>query len=237
MFKNLRLENILITDSETTLIDSLSSTIELQSTVLMLADNSFALKSLIKSIGGIYPPNSGRILLDDIDIFSNDRINEDLIKKNISFIFEKGALLSNLSILQNLLLTLDFHFPNEDHNKKIKRINAYLNEFELNINLNDRPSQLNIEQIKLLGFIRGLLSEPEIIIYDEPFRYTDANSKKIIIRKMKELKGNNITQIIKTQFNEDFVKFCNLIYYIINGKLIFSGSLKDFINSQFEFRG
>ena len=82
MFKNLRLENILITDSETTLIDSLSSTIELQSTVLMLADNSFALKSLIKSIGGIYPPNSGRILLDDIDIFSNDRINEDLIKKN-----------------------------------------------------------------------------------------------------------------------------------------------------------
>ncbi len=229
------LENLKIYSDESELLNCDTFTIPLKSTTLFLSDNSQTLQYLIKAIGGIRIPDSGNIYLGGYNVFDINNNVENIIKKRISYVFENGALISNLNIEQNLILTLDFHFPKESYDKKIRRIKAFLQDFELDIDINLRPYQLKIEQIKLLGFIRALLSEPDIIIYDEPFRYTDSNTKKLIIRKLNELKANLITQIIKTQFNEDFVRHCDLIYYIKAGKLVFSGSIKDFIDSQTDY--
>ncbi len=234
MHNLIKIENLTIYADELLLIDNLSINIMPESTVLVLSDNGLSIKYLLKSIAGIHFPDSGNLMLDNSNIYTFNKNEENDIRKRISFVFEKGALLSNLDLEKNLLLTLDFHFPNEPYERKISRIKAFLHDFELDLDLSLRPSQIKEEQIKLLGFIRSLLSEPSLVIYDEPFRYTDANTKKIIIRKMRELKANNITQIIKTQFNEEFVKHCDIIYYIKKGKLFFSGNIKDFIDSQIE---
>jgi len=235
MLNKIKVNKLRITLDGTALVDDASFTIPLKSTTLILADNSLTSQYLLKTIGGIRIPDSGNVLLENYDVFDTNPIVENIIKKRISYVFENGALISNLNILQNLLLTLDFHFPTEPFEKKISRINAYLNDFELDIDLNFRPSELKIEQLKLLGFIRALLSEPDIIIFDEPFMFTDTNTKKIIIRKMKELKANQYTLIIKTQFNEEFVKQCNLVYYFKLGRLVFDGPIENYIKFQTEF--
>ncbi|MFH1042858.1 MAG: ATP-binding cassette domain-containing protein [bacterium] len=196
----------------------------------IISDNGLLVKLLLKSIGGILPPERGTIFIDGNDIYTNDFILQKKIRQKTSFVFENGGLLSNLSLEANLLLPINFHFPEISYDKKMQRINAYLNEFELDIDLSKRPAQIDIEIAKQIGFIRALLTEPEILIYDEPLRFTNSLGKRNVLRKITDCRNENCTQIIKNQSSFIFFKRADWIIEICENKLYFEGKPEDYLN-------
>ncbi len=229
--KNIKIINLDISSNNNPVIRNLSFNIPISRTTLIIGDDGHLLKLLLKSIGGIINPEKGTILLDGENIFSTDANLLKKTRQKTSFVFENGGLLSNLSIEANLLLPVNFHFPNISYEKKMQRIHAYLEEFELEVDLKKRPADTSIEINKQIGFIRALLTEPEVIIYDEPLRFTNSLGKRNILRKISDFRNENRTQIIKNNSSFIFFKRTNWIIEIKGNKLLFEGTPEEYINS------
>ena len=116
-------------------------------------------KSLFFSIlAGVKSPNSGDIFFKEKSIFNSSfRTLQDLRKK-FGIVFQLPALISNLSLRDNLKLTL----------RSEAEVLAIARDFQLEPYLNLRPSAISQGQLYRFALCRALLPNPEILLWDEP---------------------------------------------------------------------
>ncbi|MCF8260243.1 MAG: ATP-binding cassette domain-containing protein [Melioribacteraceae bacterium] len=201
--------------------------------VLVMGTYSSGGELLIKSIAGIIEPNSGEILINGDNIF--DAKSNEIVKmrKLTSYVFDNGGLISNLSIEQNLLLPLNIHFPNLTDKEKEVRLNGYLIQFGLNDYRNKRPSELNIELRKLIGYVRALITNPKIIMMNEPLANLSAGTSEKFIDTIINLHGKGITQIINTYSTSSLLKMADRVVVMEHGHMNFIGNREDFYETHF----
>ncbi len=186
---------------------------------------------LLRMMCGITEPQQGNIYIEKIDIFNDSPERIKNIRKKISFVFNRGGLISNLSILENLLLPLDFHFPDEDHTMKLDKIKAIFEHFGLNINLlSERPATLHPQFKKLMLIIRAFLPNPAIILYDNPLVDLELSFKKKIIGYLYKLQSNGVTQIFVST-SDVLLELSDVNLVFKSGCLIESGKWEDLIMS------
>jgi ABC-type transporter Mla maintaining outer membrane lipid asymmetry ATPase subunit MlaF len=189
---------------------------------------------ILKSLCGLYDLNSGEVT------FGNEIINpihdKDLrsIRKKLSFVYRSGGLLSNLTVIENLLLPLDFHYPEKTSNEKMEIITDYISSFEIAKSiLEKRPAQLAVHEHKLILIIRGFVTFPKIIFYEEPTDGLDIRSRILVIREiLRRRKEKKCLQIYSTHFENKLMKFSDSLIVIEEGKLIESGSITELSDSE-----
>ena len=126
---------------------------------------------LFKVLTGTLRPISGEILYDNINLYDSDFMNLALSRKKIGAIFETPAILSNLTLLENIQLVLKARNAEfDDH------VNKLIDDFELRISLSQRPVDLSKEQILSFSYLKIMISKPKFIFIDD-FR---AHSNKTI---------------------------------------------------------
>jgi ABC-type lipoprotein export system ATPase subunit len=155
---------------------------------------------LLNVIGGIQPPQyhhqQARVLFQGLDMYeSGERVIKE-IKKKIAFVFCEGTLVSNLTIKENLLLPLRYHYPGFDDAAVMEKINGDFNYFGIPDVLEKRPAEISYDVRKKLAFIRVSLQEPELILMDKPFFNLDEHERDRVIRYLENLKSKGITFII-----------------------------------------
>jgi ABC-type transporter Mla maintaining outer membrane lipid asymmetry ATPase subunit MlaF len=187
---------------------------------------------LLQIICGITEPSTGKVLIDGTDLLNGTPEKIRDVRRSLSFVFNRGGLISNLSILENLLLPLDYHFPEMGREAKLDLITRFLNQFSLQTSvLNERPAKLHPQIAKMLLLIRAFLPEPRIILYDNPLGDLEYSFRKKIFSYISTLQSKNVTQIFVST-SDILLEIADIDLVFKSGKLIESGQWNELLFSQ-----
>ncbi|MFO0011346.1 MAG: ABC transporter ATP-binding protein [Planctomycetota bacterium] len=161
-------ESLTIRFGRQVILSDMTISIARGETVAIIGESGCGKTMFLKSLAGLIPASSGRILFDGIDIYSMSDAELTALRKRFGFVFQNAALFDSLNIEQNVA------FPMMQHGvpsgkSSLQLIEQRLAEVGLPRNvLPKRPSQLSGGMRKRVGLARALILEPELLLYDEP---------------------------------------------------------------------
>lgn len=180
---------------------------------------------LLKQIIGLIQPTSGTIIVDGIDIAQlHGKELEECFSK-FGYVFQFAALLDSLNIYENIGITLIEQGKSSEEILPIVKEKLALVQLSQDI-LDKYPSELSGGMRKRVGLARTLVTNPEIILYDEPTTGLDPITSRVIHELMFDMqKKLNITSVVISHDVETF-KYADKIALLHEGKIEYFGDAK-----------
>ncbi len=180
---------------------------------------------LLKNIMGLMKPNSGTIEIDGKNPATLSESERKELYKKCGYVFQFAALLDSLTIFENVGLTLLEHGMPEEEVLPIVKEKLSLVSLGHEI-LYKYPSDLSGGMRKRVGIARTLVTNPSIILYDEPTTGLDPITAHIIHNLMKSMqKQFEVTSVIISHDTEVF-KYVDYVALLHEGKIQFFGDAK-----------
>ncbi|MDI1494904.1 MAG: ABC transporter [Cenarchaeum symbiont of Oopsacas minuta] len=206
-------------------INDVSLSLESGQFVLIVGSSGSGKSTLLNVMGMLDRPTSGTIFIDGIDYTKlDDNQVSTLRNKKIGFIFQFSNLLSDLTVMENVML------PRQISGNECK---AHRDAFELlgAVGLkNQAYKQANAisgGQMQRVAIARGLINHPSIVLADEPTGNLDSVSSKDVVNLMKSIaKKLDCTFVIVTHDEEQFGKVDRVIT-INDGKIVKDTAILD----------
>jgi phospholipid/cholesterol/gamma-HCH transport system ATP-binding protein len=179
-------------------LDQVSLNIEEGENVVVFGRSGSGKSVLLKCIVKLMEPDAGDIFIEGQNIknLSDKKLNE--LRKYIGFLFQSAALYDSMSVRENLEFPLvrNFNFAPAEREKKIKEV---LEKVSLEDSIDKMPAELSGGMKKRIGLARTIITEPRLILYDEPTTGLDPITSKEISQLIVELqKDLHTTSIIVT---------------------------------------
>lgn len=180
---------------------------------------------LLKQIIGLIEPTSGEVFINDVDSTALSKKDKQAVFAQFGYVFQFAALLDSLTIFQNIGITL------LEHGKKENEVLPLVKQKLALVNLNEEvlnkfPSELSGGMKKRVGLARTLMTQPKIILYDEPTTGLDPITARVIHELMFSMQKHfNITSIIISHDVEIF-KYADNVALLHEGKIRFFGDAK-----------
>jgi putative spermidine/putrescine transport system ATP-binding protein len=189
--------------------------------VTLLGPSGCGKSTLLRCLAGLEVVSSGKVYLDGSDITDVSARN-----RGIGMVFQQYSLFPNLSVYQNVAYGLkQKKMPKIEIKKKVKQI---LNLVGLEEKINQYPSQLSGGQQQRVALARAIVTEPKVLLLDEPLSAIDAllrRNLQIEIRRIqKEL---NITTIFVTHDQDEAMVLSDMIHLFNEGFIEQSGTAID----------
>ena len=181
---------------EKNILENISLTINKNDKIAILAESGSGKTTLIKLLLGFYKPQSGKILINNIDI--ND-INIKDIRRKINYINQRTLLLND-TIINNMKFGNN-KSDNEITNllKNYNLLTLFKNSVQQTVDIGGKNISLGMQ--KVIFLVRGILKESEVYIFDEPLTSLDKETRKKIIKMIGDYTKNK-TLVIITHDNE-----------------------------------
>jgi len=180
---------------------------------------------LLKQIVGLIKPTSGKIIVDGINVTKlTDRELNQYFKK-VGYVFQFAALLDSLNVFENIGITL--LEAGESRKKILPIVKEKLAMVQLEEDtLHKYPSELSGGMRKRVGLARTLVTNPEIILYDEPTTGLDPITERIIHELMHDMqKQLKVTSVVISHSVESF-KYADKVALLYDGVIKFYGDAK-----------
>lgn len=173
--------------------------------------------TLLNIIGGLLTPDSGQVYINDVDI---TKLNEndllDFRRDHIGYVYQSFNLIPELTAEENI--KLPSYFGKKTIN--MERFYMLINTLELTERLSHRPSQLSGGQQQRVSIARALLTNPDVILCDEPTGNLDSVSGNNVMNLLLDLQRKFHTTIIMVTHNLQLAKMTDSIIHIENGKIV-----------------
>ncbi|MDQ7048416.1 MAG: ABC transporter ATP-binding protein [Enterobacterales bacterium] len=198
-----------------------------QGEILVVMGGSGSGKStLLRNMLGLMMPSQGEILFNGKDICKVNQAELAKLRQSMGVAFQGGALLSSLSVGDNIKLPLRQH---TDLDEKTISIMARL-KLEL-MNLAEyedlMPSELSGGMLKRAGLARAVIMDPKILFFDEPSAGLDPVTSVELDQLILDLReAMNMTIIVVTHELESAFKIADRIAVLFDGKLVTIGSVE-----------
>ena len=172
--------------------------------------------TLLNCIATVIKPTSGQILLSGVDISSFDGTKLSEYRGNkIGYLFQDFALLDNLTGKENILLPLSIHnVAMVTAEKKLNEIASFLGITDV---LSKLPSQMSGGQKQRVAAARCLISDPDIILADEPTGALDTKAARLLMEKLSEINQKEEHTILMVTHDPNAASFCSRILFIQDG--------------------
>jgi putative ABC transport system ATP-binding protein len=153
--------------------------------------------TLLNMLGCLDRPDSGRYLLDGVDVstFDDERAS-DFRNRRIGFVFQSFHLLPRLTVLENALLPRRF-LRGSDAGLE-QRAHDLLGRMGLQRHLSHRPGQLSGGQMQRVAIARALLMKPALLLADEPTGNLDSKSAADVLALIAEVHAAGQTVVLVT---------------------------------------
>jgi len=192
-------------------------------TLVIVGSSGMGKSVLLKTIVGLVKPDTGSVLIEDINITKCSSSDLHLARKRVGYVFQEAALFDSLSIFENVAFGLrTLTSLKEDEIKQ--RVRRCLEMVCLNNVESLRPSELSGGMKKRVGIARAVAYKPRYILYDEPTAGLDPVMSDIINELIMYLKKHlKVTSIIVTHDMKSAYKIADRIMMLHEGKMIFDG--------------
>lgn len=174
--------------------------------------------TLLNCIATIIKPTSGRVLLNGKNISAFD--SKDLAKyrgSRIGYLFQDFELLDNLTGKENILLPLSIHgMDSTKAHTKLDELTAFL---EITDVLDKFPSQMSGGEKQRVAAARSLISDPDIVLADEPTGALDTRSARNLLNKLEGINKSSGRTILMVSHDANAASFCSRILFIQDGEI------------------
>ncbi len=173
--------------------------------------------TLLDIIGLLDRATSGSYTLNGEDVAGiSSRRQAKIRAKKIGFVFQNFNLIQDLSVLENVALPLVYTgMPNL---ARLKAASAALDRFHLQEREYYLPSQLSGGQQQRVAIARAIVSDPEIILADEPTGNLDSRSSHIVMEELKAIHEEGNTIIMVTH-NPALTTYATRVINMLDGQI------------------
>ena len=190
---------------------------------------------LLKCMVGLLEPDAGEIYIDGKSVLKIPIKELNEIRKYIGFLFQSAALYDSMSVRENLEFPLirNFNFSPKEREEKVKRV---LEKISLEEAIDKMPAELSGGMKKRIGLARTIITEPKLILYDEPTTGLDPITSKEISHLIIDLQEDlNVTSIIVTHDLSCAKIVADRAIVLRDAKIMYEGNLKNLTSTNDKF--
>ncbi len=168
--------------------------------------------TLLNAVGGLIRPDSGEVLYKGENIYrQKEKYLNYYRKTDVGFMFQQFHLMPYLTVIENIRLTC----YKESHSN---RINFYLDKCSL-LDMKDKyPSELSVGEKQRASFIRAIISDPKLLLADEPTGNLDPGNSEMLMSLIEEYHKEGGT-VVLVSHDPNAVRYSNLNIRIILGRI------------------
>ena len=206
-------------------LHGLSITVDSGETVVLLGSNGNGKSTLMKCITGLVQPDSGEIVLE-IDGKRTDLVGkkpEEIVAAGISMVPEGRRLFAALTVEENLYLGA---YRKQAREKIVDNLDFVYETFpRLRERRNQLAGSMSGGEQQMVAVARGIMSDPTILLIDEPSVGLAPNLVSHMIEKIRELKDKkNLTVLMAEQNFNQAIKIADRGYIIVHGEIEFAAN-------------
>lgn len=197
----LTLQNItkrfLTTEVETTALNNINLEIARGEFLAIMGPSGCGKSTLLNVIGMLDQPTSGAYFFDGVDVagYSESQL-ADTRKENLGFIFQSFNLIDELSVADNIGLSLLYRDVSNADRKQ--RVGAVMERLEISARANHFPPQLSGGQQQRVAIGRALVAEPSVILADEPTGNLDTAHGDEVMAMLHAINDDGATVVMVT---------------------------------------
>ena len=174
--------------------------------------------TLLNCISTIDKVTSGHILISGTDVteLRGEKLNK-FRREDLGFIFQDFNLLDTLTAYENIALALTIQGKKpKEIDEKIKEVAKTLNITKI---LNKFPYQMSGGEKQRVASARAIVTNPKLILADEPTGALDSKSSRMLLEKLEDLNQSLNATILMVTHDAFTASYCSKIYFIKDGKI------------------
>lgn len=213
-------------------IDDISFTVNEGEFVAIMGASGSGKTTLLNCISTIDRVTAGNIFLEDTDVthLKGRKLNQ-FRREKLGFIFQDFNLLDTLTAYENISLALSIQkYPVREIDKAVKNIAEQLGITDV---LKKYPYQMSGGQKQRVASARAIVTEPKLVLADEPTGALDSKSARMLLERFEYLNKNNGTTIMMVTHDSFTASYTSRVIFIKDGKIFSELSRGDDSRKQF----
>lgn len=216
------------------ILKGISASFEKGKTSLIIGQSGAGKTVLLKSLLGLYKPDSGAILYDDVSTSDMSLKTERELRKEIGMVFQGSALFDSMTVEENVMFPLKM-FSNDSNEAMLDRVNFVLNRVNLENSNYKLPAELSGGMQKRVAIARAIAMKPKYLFCDEPNSGLDPQTSILIDNLIQEITHEyNITTVINTHDMNSVMQIGQKIIFLKEGLKAWEGTSEDIFRTDNE---
>lgn len=204
--------------SLTKAIDNISFDVERGEFIAIMGASGSGKTTLLNCISTIDKVTSGHIYLNDLDVttLKGNKLSE-FRREELGFIFQDFNLLDTLTAYDNIALALSIQNKSvKNLDEKIKEVSKYLNITHV---LNKYPYQMSGGEKQRVASARAIITNPSLILADEPTGALDSKSAKMLLERLEYLNKEKNATILMVTHDAYTASYSSRVIFIKDGRI------------------
>jgi phospholipid/cholesterol/gamma-HCH transport system ATP-binding protein len=230
----IRFENVTKRLGSRLVLDGVSFEIAAGETFVIVGPSGVGKSVTLKHMVRLLTPNRGRVLVGGDCVSEADGAALERIRDRFGYLFQDGALLEWLTVLENVALPLREKTA-LDEQTIVETSLEVLRRVGLENDAGKFPSEISGGMRKRAGLARAIIRKPEIVLYDEPTSGLDPVTARAIDSLIHELQGHlGVTSVVVTHDLHSALSIGNRIAMLNGGRIVELAAPTRFLESDSE---
>ena len=189
---------------------------------------------LLKHIIGLEHQDSGKILYDGHDMADMDRAARKKFKKKVSYMFQDNALFDAMTVFENIALPI-VEKSSLSKAKIRERVTTRMAQLELSGTEDKYPAQLSGGMRKRVALARALITDPEVVLFDEPTTGLDPVRKQGVHAMIKGYQARfGFTAVVVSHEIPDIFHIAQRVAMLDGGRIILQDETEGFLKTRLD---
>ncbi|MGA2142399.1 MAG: ABC transporter ATP-binding protein [Brevinematales bacterium] len=229
---NIYIKDVTVRFNKSVVIDKLTERLSDGDFYVMLGLSGSGKTTLLKIIAGLAFVSSGSVEIGGENIVKYSQRQMLDYHRCCGYVFQNAALISNMSIYENLSLYYNYHTDLSEKDIYLK-IKKFLDYVGFDNDISQRPNILSAGEKMLVNIVRAISHEPEYIFWDSPLSNLDTHYQNRVKKIILDFKKQKKTMVLATGDIDFAFSIADKIGILQKGRIIESGTPGDIKNSNY----